>query len=287
MKAADMFDRAALLLPEKLRAQALFLDRPLRAGAEEIRLRSGLGACITLDGCAYPLKGAVGSEEIGEVLEKASRSSIHSVQESLRAGYLTAPGGFRIGVCGTMALKDGAPAGFRQVSSLCIRIPRERRCVTPELVARLRDASVLVIAPPGAGKTTFLRELMRCVSDSGRRMALVDERSELAAMESGRPQFDVGCNTDVLELCPKALAAEMLLRSMSPQTVVMDELAFERDWETVRRLRSCGVEVYASMHGAGAEDLRRHRVEEGLFSLTVTIQRQGKGRSYLVEEYGL
>lgn len=285
MTDTDMFDRAALLLPDAFRAQALFLDRPIRAEAEEIRLRSGIGASITLDGRCFPLKGSVGSEEIAEVLERASRSSLHSVQESLRAGYLTAPGGFRIGICGTLALKDGAPAGFRQISSLCIRIPREKRCIPPELAARLRDKSVLVIAPPGWGKTTFLRELVRRVSDGGRRVALVDERSELAAMESGKAQFDVGRNTDVLELCPKPAAAEMLLRSMSPQTVVMDELAFDRDWEAVRRLRASGVQVFASMHGDGPEDLLRRNVERELFPVTVTIVMQAQERSYRVEEW--
>lgn len=285
MTDTDMFDRAALLLPDAFRAQALFLDRPIRAEAEEIRLRSGIGASITLDGRYFPLKGSVGSEEIAEVLERASRSSLHSVQESLRAGYLTAPGGFRIGICGTLALKDGAPAGFRQISSLCIRIPREKRCIPPELAARLWDKSVLVIAPPGWGKTTFLRELVRRVSDGGRRVALVDERSELAAMESGKAQFDVGRNTDVLELCPKPAAAEMLLRSMSPQTVVMDELAFDRDWEAVRRLRASGVQVFASMHGDGPEDLLRRNVERELFPVTVTIVMQAQERSYRVEEW--
>lgn len=285
MAEADTFDRAALLLPEKLRAQALFLDGSLRAEAEEIRLRSGMGASITLNGRSIPLKGPVGREEIGEVLERATRSSLHSVQESMRAAYLTAPGGYRIGICGTLAMKDGQPAGFRQVSSLCIRIPRERHCAAAGLARQLEDKSVLVISPPGGGKTTFLRDLVRRVSDGGRRIALVDERSELAAMENGIPQFDIGRNTDVIEHCPKALAAEMLLRSMSPQTVVMDELAFDRDWEAVRRLRASGVQVYASMHGDGAEDLAKRKAGAGLFAATVQIARQSGVRSYQVEEW--
>ena len=273
------FDRAAALLPEALQAEALFLDSGVRERAEEIRLYCGRGARIVLGDGSVSLRGAVGRGDLERVLETASRCSLHSVLNSLRQGYLTAPGGFRIGVCGTAAVKDGEILGFQQLSSLCIRIPRQERCVPPELAERLMDRSLLILSPPGGGKTTFLRDLVRLASNAGRRICLVDERGELAALEGGSPQFDVGRNTDVLEGCPKAAAAEMLLRSMAPQVIAMDELG-PGETEAVRRAAGNGVNVWASVHCASPEDLKGSSLPPGVFRTGVLIRRELGKRSY-------
>ena len=273
------FDRAAALLPEKLRGEALFLDASLREQAEEIRLYCGRGAVVVLGDGAVPLRGGVTREDMERVLETASRSSLHTVLDSLRLGYLTAPGGYRIGICGTAALREGQVLGFQQFSSLCIRIPRQERCVPPELAARLMDKSVLILSPPGGGKTTFLRDLVRIASNAGKRVCLVDERAELAASEGGVPRFDVGRNTDVLSGCPKSIGTEMLLRSMAPQVIAMDELG-AGDTESVRQAAYSGVHIWASIHCASPEELGRRELPPGVFQRAVHILRCGGKRLY-------
>ncbi len=273
------FDRAAALLPERLQGEALFLETPLRERAEEIRLYCGRGARIILDEGSVSLRGSVDRDDLELVLERASRSSLHSVLNSLRQGFLTAPGGFRIGVCGTAAVKDGDVLSFQQLSSLCIRIPRQEHCVPPELAHRLWDRSLLVLSPPGGGKTTFLRDLVRLVSDAGRRICLVDERSELAALEGGVPRFDVGRNTDILEGCPKAAAVEMLLRSMAPQVIAMDELG-PGERETVLRAAGSGVTLWASVHCASPQELNGNALPPNVFRTGILIQREGGKRMY-------
>ncbi len=284
MGETEQFDRAARLLPDALRDQALFLDASLRSRAEELRLYCGRGARVVLGDGSFALRGAVSQQDLETVLERASRSSLHAVLDSLRQGFLTAPGGYRIGVCGTVVRKEGEVRGFRQLSSLCIRIPRQERCVPPELAERLRDKSVLILSPPGGGKTTFLRDLVRLTSNAGRRICLVDERGELAAQEGGVPRFDVGQNTDVLEGCPKAEAVEMLLRSMAPQVIAMDELG-PSEAEAVQRAAASGVRVWASVHCSAPEELRQKGLPPRVFSTGVLILREGGRRLY--REVGL
>lgn len=276
------FDRAAALLPDKLRTEALFLDAGLREQAEELRLYCGRGARVVLGDGMIALRCGVSREDLEQVVENASRSSLHTVLDSLRQGYLTAPGGLRIGLCGAAALRGGEVLGFRQYSSLCIRIPRQERCVPPELADRLLDKSVLVLSPPGGGKTTFLRDLVRLASNGGRRVCLVDERGELAALEGGVPRFDVGRNTDVLEGCPKAAGTEMLLRSMSPQILAMDELG-PGEAEAVGRAADCGVQVWASVHCASLRELGRKGLPRRVFQMAVLIRREGGRRLYREE----
>ena len=278
------FDRAAALLPEKLRAEALFLDPALKAGAEELRLYGGRGFRVVLGDGSLSLRGEVTRADLEEVVERASRSSLHAVRDSLIHGYLTAPGGFRIGVCGTAVRKDGEGRGFRQLSSLCIRIPRQERCVPPELAERLADKSVLILSPPGGGKTTFLRDLVRLCSNGGRRVCLVDERGELAALEGGIPHFDVGRNTDVLEGCPKGEAVEMLLRSMAPQVIAMDELG-PGETEAVQRAADGGVRIWASIHCSSREEPLRRGLPLQVFSTAILILREEGRRVY--REVGL
>ena len=278
----EAFDRAAALLPDRLRGELLFLSEAQRKKAEEIRLYCGMGMRVVLDEGILDLRGSVSGEDLERVLERASRSSLHSVAESLRGGFITAEGGYRIGICGSVVMKSGETAGFRRVSSLCIRIPRQVFCLTPDLAASLRDKSVLILSPPGGGKTSFLRELVRQTSNAGRKISLIDERAELAAMYDGSPRFDVGRNTDVLEGCPKREAVEMLLRSMSPQVIAMDELGAE-DGGAVRHAAESGVKVFASVHCGSKTDLSGKGIDTTGFDALVAIRKNGAAREYAVE----
>ena len=283
MKGTESYDRAALLLPGALRAEALFQPEEYRRMAEELRLRCGLGAWLCLPGQTVRFRAPVGRDEIEETLERATKSSFYTAEESLRSGYFTAEGGFRLGLGGSLLLREGQPAGFRSVSSISIRIPHAVSCVKDELLSRLEGKSVLIYSPPGGGKTTFLRDLVRRISDSGQRVSLVDERGELAALWEGVPQFDVGSHTDVIEGCPKLIAAEMLLRTMSPQVLAVDELS-SGEMPLLSSGLAAGVQLLATAHAADLGELRSRGIGGGRFSLAVGIGRSGGERRYRVEE---
>ena len=282
MSGTEVFDRAAALLPRQLRAEALFLPEWERASAEEIRLRCGTGACIRWAEGERRLDAAVGPQELAETLERATKSSLYTAEESLRGGWFTAEGGFRLGVCGSVSLRDGRIAGYRSVSSLCIRIPHAVSCVSDELFSLLLDRSVIVYSGPGGGKTTFLRELVRRVSEAGRQVALVDERGELAALSGGRPSYDVGRSTDLLEGCPKESAAEILLRTMSPQVLAMDELS-AADVPALHAGVTAGALLLATAHAARRDELKRRGLPLDLFDFAVRITGRGRSRCYLAE----
>lgn len=283
------FSAAAALLPDVYKAAALALPEKDRKRTEEIRLRSGREASVLLpEGERVLCRGIKAVErDMREVLERATCSSVHSAAHELRRGFVSAALGVRVGVCGT--LSDVSGGGIRGISSVCIRVPRQIKNAGAEaisLLARSRE-SVLVLSPPGGGKTTFLRELVRTVSDSGVRVSLCDERGEIAASVNGLPQFDVGRCTDVLTGAPKADAAMMLLRAMNPQVIALDEITEGRDIDAIENAANCGVRVYATAHAASPDELLRRPLyrrlmEAQAFEAAVLISGAGANRRYEV-----
>ena len=221
----------------------------------------------------------VTAEKLQEVLQKLTEGSFYAHESEMIEGYFSIPGGFRAGVCGKMVLREGQPAQLTNVSSLCIRIPHEVRGCAQELAAKLLQnwpCSVLILSPPGMGKTTLLRDCLRRISDSGIQCALADERRELAACRNGIPQLDVGSNTDVMEGCPKAIALNAMIRSCAPQLVVLDEIGSEADAVAIRDAARCGVCVAASAHARSIDEIlaRRHiapLIHEGIFDFVVVL----------------
>ena len=293
--AAARYEDACALLPGRLRTAAMLLERRRKAEAEELRLRIGRPLYITLPAMEAPLpQTRVIRGDLEQVLDRATEYSRYVAAETLRHGYVTAQGGFRIGVCGTALPLGDCNEGIRDVSSLSIRIPRVRedaaRPILPEL---LEDGWPLLMGPPGSGKTTLLRDLVRLLSQGTelappRRVALVDERGELAAVHRGRPQLEVGCHTDVLDGCPKALAVPMLLRAMTPQVIALDEVAMQPDVEAVCAAANCGVTLLATVHASSLQDLRgrpvgRALLECGVFRRLVIIEGFGLDRRCRVE----
>ncbi len=296
--AASRYEEACALLPGRLRAAAMAIDRRQKAEAEELRLRitRPLHLALPQGELALP-QTRVTRSDLEQVLDRATEYSRYAAAETLRHGYLTAAGGFRVGVCGTALPSGGENEGVRDVSSLTIRIPRVRegaaQPVLPELVEDARPLSTLVLSPPGGGKTTLLRDLVRLLSQGGplcppQRVALVDERGELAAVHRGRPQLEVGCHTDVMDGCPKRLAVPMLLRAMTPQVIALDEVALPADVEAVRAAAGCGVTLLATVHAASLQDLEERPVGRallacGVFRRAVLIEGRGADRRSRVE----
>ena len=276
------YEAACALLPRRLREAALAV--PEKEKVEELRLRQGGRLTLTLPEGEVPVPGTrVTGEDLEAVLDIATGSSRYTASQSLRQGYLTAEGGFRIGVCGTAVLEGGEVALYRDLSSLNIRIPREQiglaDRVLPGLLAERRLESTLVISPPGGGKTTLLRDLVRQLSDRfGQRVGVVDSRGELASCVDGQPQLAVGRRTDVISLIPKAAGMELLLRTMNPQWIAVDEITAPADVETMAGASYCGVSLLATAHAYGLEDLQRRPLyrqlmELGIFTRLVVLDR--------------
>lgn len=297
--AAARYEDACALLPGRLRAAAMTVERSQKAEAEEIRLRIGRPVSLTLPAMELFLpQTRVIRGDLEQALDRATEYSRYVAAETLRHGYVTAEGGFRIGVCGTALPCGERNEGIRDVSSLAIRIPRVRedaaRPVLPELLEEGRPLSTLVLSPPGGGKTTLLRDLVRRLSDGvgeygPRRVSLIDERGEVAVMYRGEPQMNVGTHTDVLDACPKALGIPIVLRAMNPQIIAVDEITVREDLRAAAMAAGCGVRLLATIHAAGVEELRQkplyaQLLADRVFGLAVRVVPTEAGRFYQVEE---
>ncbi|MBR5491090.1 MAG: stage III sporulation protein AB, partial [Oscillospiraceae bacterium] len=201
-------------------------------------------------------------------------------------GYLHAGHGIRIGICGVYSEKGMVSAG--DISSLALRLPHEMKGIGAEAIESLRpfDSSILIISPPGGGKTSFLRELIRKTSEAGVRVCLCDERGEVAAMWQGVSSFDLGPMCDVLSGVEKRRGITMLLRSMNPRIIAVDEISAEYDGQAMKEALSCGAAIYATAHGKNLEELMKRphykqMISDGLFQKAVIIS-HGEKRTYEV-----
>ncbi len=245
---------------------------------EEIRMRAGRPLGIGVDGRFLPVgeDGAVGispaaalvvkSDDLLGAVNLMTDGSAYASEEDVSRGFLTLPGGHRVGITGSAVLEEGRVLRLLRPAALNIRRGREIRGAAAALVPALRHrnrwCSTLIISPPGCGKTTLLRDLVRVMSDGipgsgvpGVRVGLVDERSEVAAPHDGVPTFDVGMQTDVMDGCPKGEGMLMLIRSMGPQVIATDELGRRGDAQAVREAVRAGVVLLATVHGVGVSDV--------------------------------
>lgn len=267
-------------LPRRIRE---LLPEEGLAEVQEIRLRSGQPLLLKKteglfslgrDGALLPSPWQDGirisAADLRETVSLLSAYSLYAFEEELRQGYLTVAGGHRVGFCGKAVLENGEIRTLRQINALNIRIAREQKgwgeTILPHLLEGDRLCHTLIVSPPGCGKTTLLREIVRCLSESGRTVGVVDERGEIAPLLDGVPQMDVGPCTDVLEGCPKAKGMVLLLRSMSPQVIAVDELGRREDMEAAEEALHGGVTLLATAHGWDMEDLKSrpqlHRLME-------------------------
>jgi len=245
------------ILPQRLRSHNY-------RQVQEVRLRLGKPPRLVTDSGHRELEGVVTESDLSFPINAASRYSPWNAA-SLADGYLTAPGGHRIGVCG-----EGAGEGLRNITSLCIRVARD---ITGIAAGLPMDGNLLILGPPGSGKTTLLREYIRQVSRTAA-VSVVDERRELFPEGFGR-----GENTDVLTSVAKPRGINMVLRAMGPEVIAMDEVTSIDDCEALIRAAWCGVRLIATAHASSIRDLRertvyRPLVETGLFSKAVLLDRQ-------------
>lgn len=282
------WDEAIRLLPEALGEAASKWDG---RGAEELRLRLGQLPTLVRNRREEAFSGApVTKMQLERIVEKASGASVHAVLEALREGYLSYHG-LRIGVCGAAVRGAGGMEGFRHITSLAIRIPSEQLGLCRAWYAELYPngfRNTLLLSPPGGGKTTALRDLIRELSERGYRVAVADERSELAACGADGLHFSLGPHCDVLAGLHKTEAASILLRAMNPEILAMDEIGTAEELDTLERLVCGGVGILATCHASGLRELAAHPLlgsvlDRELFSAALIIRQCGEGRRYAVE----
>ena len=227
-------------------------------GLWEIRMRLGMPTELVSSRGSIWLNDRTTAEEIRFCINTASRYSPWTAQ-TLARGYVTAPGGHRIGIGGEMTVDQGRVTGVREVESLCIRVARDVTGIGKPF--RMLPGSILIIGPPGSGKTTLLRDLTREISHQ-QAVTVVDERGELfpTGMVRGR-------GMDVLRLCPKPEGIEMALRTMGPATIAVDEITGEEDARALLKAGWCGVRLIATAHAASAADLRSRPVYRPLWEM--------------------
>lgn len=292
------FWHAAQCFPQPLRM--LFDSVPLREQktAEEIRLRAGKGLSL-LGGNGKEQLFAdtqwVGQRELQGVIEIATHASFHTAMDKLCRGYLPLPGGNRLGIAGSAVMEQGRIHHFQSISSLSLRIAHSIPGVAEPIARQLErnrcsKSSCLILAPPGHGKTTFLRDLIRIYSDVWQmRVGVADERGEIAALHNGAPQFPIGQLVDVVEGCGKGEGGILLLRSMNPQVIAMDEITSPEDVEALCTIAHCGTAVLATAHAASVEEVLKRPLYQNLFrqqifQVVIRIQREQEMRSYRLEE---
>ncbi len=250
-----------------------------RRAVQEIRLRAGRPVTVSaVTGEWYlSLAGLTALRQPGVFLcdrgtledcfLRFCQESVYAHQEELRQGFLTAPGGIRVGVAGTAVTRQGTVNAVTQVTSLCIRLPRRHvgcaAAILPLVLTPVGPVSSLLVGEPSSGKTSLLRDLSRGMAARGVRVTVVDERGEIAG-----PDGLAGC--DVLRDCPKAVGIRQAVRCLAPQVVVFDELGEEAEIRAVAACAHAGVAVVASLHGRhpaelGKKPVVRELVSQGVF----------------------
>lgn len=279
------YGQAVEFLPPRLRDKAMALQYEKKLLAEEFRLRAGYALSVNIAGKEEKLPGssAVRHEELQTVLELATSGSVHSAQASIKEGYITVSGGHRVGLCGTSVISSNGVRTLRDISSICIRIAKSVETAAENVYPKcIKDGSflnTLIISPPGFGKTTMLRDMVRRLSGSGFRVSLVDERGEIAAKRRAASQFDVGERTDILDGIDKASGAMLMLRAMSPDIIALDEITAECDIDAIEKISNCGVAIIATAHGYGVDSLLSRPMYKklydlGIFEVAVVLSRE-------------
>jgi stage III sporulation protein AA len=233
----------------------------------------------------------ISKNEIKETMEYISNYSLYAFEEEIKQGFITITGGHRVGITGKAVIEDNKIKNIKHISFINIRLSHQiKGCadkVIPFIANKENDCfHTLIISPPRCGKTTLLRDVIRQLSDgsekrSGITVGVVDERSEIGACYMGIPQNELGIRTDVLDCCPKAKGMLMLIRSMSPRVIAVDEVGSGEDIDAIEYVMNCGCKLIATVHGNSIDDIKNKPilgklVQERLFERYIVLSNQGE-----------
>ncbi|TYR82447.1 stage III sporulation protein AA [Priestia megaterium] len=273
-----MLEEVLDIFPPSIReiAEAYIYDHATKL--EEIRVRVSRPLEFTIHNLPYFQPYIVTEDDILFILNKLSQFSIYMIEEELKKGYVTIEGGHRVGLAGKVITENGQVRVIRDVTSFNVRIAKQQIGIAHSLIPFLYEnhwLSTILIGPPQTGKTTMIRDLARVMSTgiekniSPVKVGIVDERSEIAGCVKGIPQHTFGTRIDVLDSCPKAEGMMMMIRSMSPDVLIVDEIGSEQDCQAVLEAVNAGVCVVMTVHGFDLEDLKKRPSLRELIHLQV------------------
>lgn len=272
-------------LPDNLKRIILSMPSSILEDLEEIRIRQGRPLMVYSHGRDYFLciDGSVANnpnnsylvtnEDTKRILELISNYSIYAFEEELRNGYITLHGGYRVGLSGKTVLNSSGITTFQHITSYNIRISREiinaADKIRPYITYKNQVLNTLILSPPQMGKTTLIRDITRQLSDGfqgfrGLKVGVVDERSEIAGCFQGVPQNDVGIRTDILDGCPKAMGIIMLIRSMSPNVIITDEIGKPDDVTAIEDALNAGIAIITTAHSHDLDDAKKRPILQSL-----------------------
>ncbi|MCJ8006800.1 stage III sporulation protein AA [Lederbergia wuyishanensis] len=281
------------ILPARINELIMKLPTKTFSEIEEIRLRVNRQVEVAYNGLHYFLPYLFSKEEAEQFISKLANHSFYTLEEELRKGYITIEGGHRVGLAGKVILENGSVKAIRHLSSFNIRIAREKVGVADKYIQYLFDhtwKNTMIIGPPQTGKTTLLRDIARLISSGVQeydipsfKTGIVDERSEIAGCVHGIPHLHFGPRIDVLDACPKAEGMMMMIRSMSPNVLIVDEIGRPEDTIAIMEAINAGITLMMTTHGNNFEEISKrpllkpiiqHRVFERFIELS---RRDGPG----------
>lgn len=237
------------LVPTWMRSQ---VDSYGKSSLQELRMRLGQAPEMISPNNHIRLLGKVTYQDIQYTINVASNYSPWTAS-TMANGYLTGPGGHRIGICGVAVIKNDKMEGFKTATSLCIRVARDFPGIAKSIEP---DGSVLIIGNPGSGKTTLLRDLIRKRSEEKLgSITVIDERGEIFPQTTGQAYFETGCRTDIISGCSKRHGITMALRTMGPSCIAVDEITAIEDTRALMQATWCGVDLYATAHAGSKTEL--------------------------------
>ncbi|WP_297519101.1 stage III sporulation protein AA [uncultured Clostridium sp.] len=262
-------DKILRLLPKGISNSVMELKE--KASIEEIRLSIGKKLRIIVKGQEVVKPYVVTNEDIKIIIQKISNYSLYAVEEEIRQGYITIEGGHRVGLAGQCIIQNNTIKTIKHISSLNIRVAREiigcSDKIMKYIISGKNIKNTLIISPPRCGKTTLLRDISRNISNgykplalNGKRVVIIDERSEIASCYRGVAQMDVGERTDIYDNCLKGEGLMMAIRTMSPDVIICDEIGSSKDIEGIIMAYNSGVNVICTLHGNNIEDLYKRDI---------------------------
>lgn len=281
-----MIENVLKYFPAELQRQ--ILNTKVNDNLKEIRIRAYQKVCLEYYNLEVFLEYVSTTTDILNILVNISKNSIYAIQNDINNGFVVVPGGHRIGICGEAVISNGKIINVKNINSMNIRISTQvfgaANKILPYVIKNSKTIrNTLIVSPPGCGKTTILRDLIRQLSNGvenlnfkGKNIGVVDERGEIASVYFGKSGLDLGKRTDVMSNCSKSTGIDMLVRSMGLDIIATDEIGQKEDIEAILRASLSGVGMIFTMHASSVEDVYQNKnvsclLNNGIFECIVVL----------------